>query len=78
MGKLFVEVTTDELADHIFNTMSLDIGMDMPRYRIFDNLVQLKSIVERSYTGELPDSKFVEEFIGEIDKILAYFGLKDD
>ncbi len=75
MGKLFTEVTTDKLTDHIFHTMELNLGMNLPRYEIFDNLVRLKSIVERSYTEELPDPKFVEEFIHEIDKILAYFGL---
>ena len=75
MGKLFVEVTTDKLADHIFKTMELNLGMYMPRYEICNNILRLKCIVERSYTEELPDSKFVEEFISELDKILAYFGL---
>jgi hypothetical protein len=77
IGKLFTEVTTDKLTDHIFSTMELNLGMNLPRYEIFDNLVRLKSIVERSYTEELPDPKFVEEFIHEIDKILAYFGLDE-
>lgn len=75
MGKLFVEVSTDKLTDHIFQTMELELGRFLPRFEIFKNLERLKSIVERSFTEQLPDSKFVEEFIEEIDKILDYFGL---
>lgn len=76
MGKLkfvfdMVDVLT--LTNKIFSDLDLDVGMELGRKECQKQVELLKSLIQGDYISQLPDEKFVNDFVQEIDVILSKF-----